>query len=124
MAAAGGVSVIAHPFTGSRGRVLDPAVVLEMVDAGLDGLEVDHRDHDDAARDLACSIVREHDLIATGSSDYHGAGKLNRLGENATSPEQFERILAASTAGVTYRRAESTSMPPPIGPSPAGMAPR
>ena len=99
VAAAGGVSVIAHPFTGSRGRVLDPAVVLEMVDAGLDGLEVDHRDHDDAARDLARSIVREHDLIATGSSDYHGSGKLNRLGENATSPEQFERILAASTAG-------------------------
>jgi hypothetical protein len=37
-------------------------------------------------------------LIVTGSSDYHGIhGKPNRLGENTTAPEMFERILAAGS---------------------------
>ena len=43
-------------------------------------------------------LARKHDLIHTGSSDYHGVhGKPNRLGENTTAPEMFERILAAGT---------------------------
>ncbi len=36
----------------------------------------------------------EYSLIVTGSSDYHGAGKPNRLGEHTTGPEQLARILA------------------------------
>ena len=34
--------------------------------------------------------------VATGSSDFHGDGKTNRLAENTTSPEALERILAAA----------------------------
>ena len=30
----------------------------------------------------------------TGSSDYHGTGKPNRLGELRTAPDVVERILA------------------------------
>ena len=59
------------------------------------GLEVDHRDHDDDARRRLREIAAAHDLIVTGSSDYHGAGKQNRLGENGTRPDQLERIEAA-----------------------------
>ena len=40
------------------------------------------------------SAADHHDLIVTGSSDYHGvSGKPNRLGENMTDPEMLERIL-------------------------------
>ena len=36
-------------------------------------------------------------LAITGSSDYHGDGKPNRLGENTTEPEVLEQIIAAGT---------------------------
>ena len=43
-------------------------------------------------------MASEFDLVITGSSDYHGlTGKQNRLGENTTSPEMLERIIAQAT---------------------------
>jgi hypothetical protein len=69
-------------------------VIEEMVAAGLVGLEVDHRDHDAAARSRLRAIAAAHDLLVTGSSDYHGTGKPNRLGENHTQPEVLEQIVA------------------------------
>ena len=51
--AAGGVAVIAHPWSRTRGRVVGDALVEEMAAAGLAGIEVHHRDHDaDAMRHL------------------------------------------------------------------------
>ncbi|MCM3660664.1 PHP domain-containing protein [Georgenia satyanarayanai] len=89
---AGGVPVMAHPRAGARGRVVEDVVIEEMAAAGLAGLEVDHRDHDDGAkaqlRDLASSLG----LFVTGSSDYHGTGKPNRLGEHLTDPAVLEQI--------------------------------
>ena len=43
------------------------------------------------------AIAAEHDLIVTGSSDYHGTGKPNMLGENTTTVEMLQRILEAGT---------------------------
>jgi hypothetical protein len=94
---AGGVAVIAHPWSGTRGRVVSDALVEEMVDAGLAGLEVHHRDHDaDAVRHLT-ALARSLDLLVTGSSDYHGEGKLNRLGEHTTAPEVLAAIETLGT---------------------------
>lgn len=95
--AAGGVAVIAHPFAGARGRVVDDAVVERMADAGLAGLEVDHRDHGPGEREHAGRLSGRLGLLRTGSSDYHGSGKPNRLGENTTAPEVLDRILAAGS---------------------------
>lgn len=92
--AAGGAAVMAHPFAGKRGRVVPDAVVEEMTDAGLLGLEVHHRDHGPAEREHATRLAARLGLVRTGSSDYHGAGKQNRLAENTTSPEVLETILA------------------------------
>ena len=101
--AAGGVPVIAHPWSGTRGRVVSDALVEEMAAAGLVGLEVHHRDHDaDAVRHLG-ELARSLDLLATGSSDYHGAGKLNRLGEHTTAPEVFEAIESLATGTAVVR---------------------
>ena len=97
--AAGGVPVIAHPWSGTRGRVVGDALVEEMAAAGLAGIEVHHRDHDaDAVRHLT-ALAGTLGLLVTGSSDYHGEGKLNRLGEFTTSPEVLEAIegLASGT---------------------------
>ncbi|MFP5334440.1 MAG: PHP domain-containing protein [Actinomycetes bacterium] len=94
---AGGVPVFAHPLARSRGRVVGDDVIEAMVDAGLAGLEVDHRDHTDGAREHLRGLARRWDLVVTGSSDYHGTGKVNRLGENTTAPDQLDRLLAQAT---------------------------
>ncbi len=88
---AGGVPVMAHPFANRRGRTVTEDDVAELAEAGLAGLEVDHRDHDAGERAAARDLARRLGLLTTGASDYHGAGKPNRLGENTTSPE----VLAA-----------------------------
>ncbi|MGP5196240.1 PHP domain-containing protein [Arthrobacter rhombi] len=95
--AAGGVPVFAHPMAELRGRVVEPEVFDDMIEAGLLGLEIDHRDNSASGRRFLQSLASRHDLIVTGSSDYHGTGKPNRLGENSTSVEMLGRILEAAT---------------------------
>lgn len=95
--AAGGVPVIAHGLAGSRGAVVDEDVLEAMVDAGMPGVEVDHRDHTSDDRAWLRSFAARHGLFTTGSSDYHGTGKRNRLGENSTPAESLERIVAIAT---------------------------
>lgn len=94
--AAGGAAVMAHPFASSRGRVVTDAVIEELAEAGMVGLEVDHRDHGPAERAHAAALAARLGLVRTGSSDYHGAGKPNRLGECTTSPEALSRLLEAA----------------------------
>ena len=90
--AAGGVPVFAHPGAQMRGRIVSDAVVEELVAAGLAGLEVGHRDHDPAQRERLSRLATRLGLFMTGSSDYHGTGKTNLLGENTTAREVFEEI--------------------------------
>ena len=50
------------------------------------------------AREWLLELADKHDLVVTGSSDYHGIhGKPNRLGENSTSVEMLERIVELSS---------------------------
>lgn len=94
---AGGVPVFAHPSAFNRGAVVGGAVINEMIDAGLLGLEVEHRDNPEEARVHLRTIARKNGLLVTGSSDYHGSGKPNRLGENVTSGETFDAITGLAT---------------------------
>ncbi|WP_069467091.1 PHP domain-containing protein, partial [Actinacidiphila rubida] len=48
--AAGGVTVFAHPGAHKRGETVPDPVIAELAAAGLDGLEVDHTDHDAPTR--------------------------------------------------------------------------
>lgn len=90
--AAGGVAVFAHPGANARGRIVPDPVLAAMVEAGLQGLEVDHRDNPPEQRARLREFADKYDLLITGSSDYHGDGKPNRLGENLTSTEAFTEI--------------------------------
>lgn len=101
---AGAVPVVAHVFA-DRGDAPDPALVELLAENGLGGIEVEHRDHDERARTLARELARDLDLIVTGSSDYHGTGKQNQLGENTTTPEMLERIEASATSSTKVIRA-------------------
>jgi predicted metal-dependent phosphoesterase TrpH len=95
---AGGVAVIAHPFASHRGQILNPDDFGELVAAGLNGIEVDHRDQNPDERAMLRAIAHELDLVVTGSSDYHGTGKLNSLAENHTHREQWEKLESQANA--------------------------
>lgn len=95
MRASGGVPVLAHPYAGRAGSELPTRVIERAVKAGLVGIEVDHRDHTDEQRGRLRALAQPLGLVVTGSSDYHGAGKPNLLGENLTQPEALEALEAA-----------------------------
>lgn len=99
---AGGVSVIAHPLKGVGPDTSPEDLPLdhfeEMISRGLLGVEVYHRDVPETARSWLLELANKHDLVVTGSSDYHGvAGKPNQLGENTTSQEMLDRIVKLGT---------------------------
>jgi predicted metal-dependent phosphoesterase TrpH len=98
--AAGGVPVIAHPGAVQRGGCVSEDQIAGLAAAGLAGIEADHRDHAPEMRARLRGLAGELGLFVTGSSDYHGAGKPNLLGEFTTTPEVLERIEALGALDV------------------------
>ncbi|MFI5823217.1 PHP domain-containing protein [Streptomyces rishiriensis] len=94
---AGGVTVLAHPAAAKRGRTVPESDVAELAAAGLDGIEVDHMDHDADTRDRLRGLAKDLGLLVTGSSDYHGSRKTCELGEYTTDPEVYGEITRRST---------------------------
>ena len=91
---AGGVPVLAHPGTRGAEQVVPPRRLRQLVDAGLFGLEVDHPENRADAKPRLRELAARFGLEITGSSDYHGTGKPNRLGECRTAPDVVTKILA------------------------------
>lgn len=115
VAAAGGVSVVAHPW-GRRytHQALDEARFAALKADGLVGIEVDHQDHDEPTREELRSIARNLDLVVTGSSDYHGEGKVDHdLGCNTTDPDELSRLveLARASAKASGRTTPEVLVP-------------
>ncbi|MFC4500022.1 MULTISPECIES: PHP domain-containing protein [Streptomyces] len=94
---AGGVTVFAHPAAGKRGRTVPESTIAELAAAGLDGIEVDHMDHDDETRARLRGLAADLGLLVTGSSDYHGSRKTCVLGEYTTDPEVYGEITRRAT---------------------------
>lgn len=95
---AGGVAVIAHPFASRRGQTITAATFADLVAAGMNGIEVHHRDQNTHEQETLTSIAQELNLVITGSSDYHGTGKLNGLAENTTNQAQWELLESLADA--------------------------
>ena len=73
----GGLASLAHPVRlPQRGRELEH-LVDQLVEAGLEGIEVFHSEHgsDDCAE--FAGIAERYGLIPTGGSDFHGDNKPN-----------------------------------------------
>lgn len=95
--AAGGVAVFAHPAASKRGRTVPESSIADLAAAGLDGIEVDHMDHDPDTRARLRGLAKELGLLTTGSSDYHGSRKTCVLGEYTTDPEVYGEITRRAT---------------------------
>ena len=90
-----GIAVIAHPWGRGNEEVLTSQVIERLVvQHGLEGIEVDHPDHDERARELLFQLGARTGLIRTGSSDYHGLGKRNNpLGACTTRDTAYREML-------------------------------
>ncbi|WP_411120523.1 PHP domain-containing protein [Streptomyces sp. x-19] len=95
--AAGGVTVFAHPLAVKRGTCVPESAIAALATAGLDGIEVDHMDHDVATRARLRGLAADVGLLTTGSSDYHGSRKTCRLGDCTTDPEIYGEIVRRAT---------------------------
>ncbi|PPG58649.1 phosphatase [Rathayibacter sp. AY2B7] len=93
--AAGGVPVIAHPAASARGIAVE-SILPQLVDAGLFGLEVEHRENTADGKRRLRELAEQYSLVTTGSSDYHGTGKPNRLGENTTARATVDAIRSSA----------------------------
>ena len=101
---AGGVPVIAHPLARTSSEDTQPSFFPRehfeaMVDAGLLGLETEHKEVSQGTREVLEAFALEKGLITTGSSDYHGLSVKahNPLGLHSTSVEMLKRILELGT---------------------------
>ena len=107
--AAGGVPVVAHPWGRHDPGALQLEGLASLRQLGLRGVEVDHQDHTPEQRAQLRALAAELDLVVTGSSDFHGAGKVGHdLGCNLTAPNELERLLSLAAAA-----AEASGRPTP-----------
>jgi 3',5'-nucleoside bisphosphate phosphatase len=72
---AGGIPVMAHPYqTGLEGRELE-ALVKELRDLGLQGIEAYYQKHQPKETQAYLHLAKKYDLLITAGSDYHGKNK-------------------------------------------------
>lgn len=91
---AAGIASMAHP-----GVTRQPAVMVSLVDAGLDAIEVYHSDHSLETQQDLRSFAAQHNLLVTGGSDYHGDdGRDRPLGVMTLPASEFERLRAAGAS--------------------------
>ncbi|WP_312520784.1 PHP domain-containing protein [Anaerospora sp.] len=63
---AGGLAVLAHP-----GLVGSDAIVQEMIELGIDGVEAYHPSHDEEQTKTYLAYAEAHHIVVTGGSDFH-----------------------------------------------------
>jgi predicted metal-dependent phosphoesterase TrpH len=71
IANAGGLSFIAHP-----GKVIRDEMLIEIIELGVDGIEVIHPSHSSEIISYFQDFVSQYFLLESGGSDFHG-GRLN-----------------------------------------------
>ena len=101
--AAGGVPVFAHPVASARGRIVGERTYREMIDAGLAGLEIYHRDNPEEGRTFLRKLAERHGLLVTGSSGLPRHRETEPAGREPDVPEVFARIEELGTGTSVVR---------------------
>jgi len=98
----GGVAVLAHPvqLRTTNDAQLERALK-DLVDLGLQGIEVIHSDHSDEMVKKYSKLAERFGLLKSGGSDFHGKNKkdiqLGVANGNRVPAEWMERIAARTT---------------------------
>jgi predicted metal-dependent phosphoesterase TrpH len=99
---AGGLPVLAHFSAAPR----MPAVIDEMIGAGLRGIEVHHRSFAASTVEAMREVAARHGLVASGGTDYHGdeGSYAEAVAETWVPDDVAERMLALLSEGRPARR--------------------
>ena len=81
---AGGISVLAHP-----GVLNNYELVESVIKAGVMGIEVYHSEHSGTTIEKLKELTTKYNLLITGGSDDHGAGKSKILLGSILIPYEF-----------------------------------
>jgi predicted metal-dependent phosphoesterase TrpH len=92
----GGIASLAHPGVLKRDELIP-----DMIAAGLSAVEAFHSDHDRATTERYLAFAREHRLLVSGGSDYHGDKERRRaaFGNVGLPHDHFERLQARARTG-------------------------
>ena len=78
----GGIVVLAHPPYVTRDRQKLKALVADLVELGLDGIEAYNNGSGLEETDWLIKLARQYDLVVTGGSDFHGdSGSMIAVGK-------------------------------------------
>lgn len=98
---AGGVAVLAHPSIVRRqsdGEPISERGVMELIEMGLDGIEVFHYRLDERQRRHFAMLAKMFRLAISGGSDEHGpADAFRRFGSEPVSFEMLEALRARAS---------------------------
>lgn len=85
---AGGLSFIAHPGH------LKESILMNLINAGIDGIEVNHPSHNDYQIKFYRGIVNHYCLLESGGSDFHGGAKddEDNFGKYLLVPQRLEAM--------------------------------
>ena len=90
---AGGLCVLAHPGMWGDQTEVPEELIERMAEAGMQGLEVDHTDHDEEQRARYRAMAERLDLVPTGGSDCHGDRyDPIRLGTSLCDPDAYAAL--------------------------------
>lgn len=90
----GGVAVLAHP-----GLAVNEAMIAQLVDSGLDGVEVYHPSHQPAQIEHYLDLAARYGLLLSGGSDSHGEAAGPRIGACGIG---CEAVVALNERAATY----------------------
>lgn len=85
---AGGLAVLAHPGIDDNYRFIGM-----LAEIGMDGVEIYHPAHRKSDMDRLRQLAKEHCLLVTGGSDYHGReGRYSMVGSQKVPYECLEQL--------------------------------
>ena len=88
---ADGLACLAHP-----GQNLTAPIILDVINAGVDGIEVIHPKHNFSQREFYRQLAKTYNLLETGGSDFHGGrkGSEEKFGDFVIEYEKVEKLKA------------------------------
>ena len=101
---AGGIAVLAHPAGRKEYYVYEFGKddIKEVIEAGIDGLEIYHRWNDKAKQEIYLELAQKYNLVVTGGSDNHNSEADSANGNNKIGSYwcDWELIKRISQGGV------------------------
>ncbi|HYK28362.1 MAG TPA: PHP domain-containing protein [Streptosporangiaceae bacterium] len=95
--AAGGVTVLAHPRGSGRGWQIPGDVIADLAEVGLNGIEINHPQHDEEERGRLAELAAHLGLIGSGGSDDHGGLTDYRIGSEVAPEGAYQELMANAT---------------------------